>query len=162
MALVIKEWLINHEAQEDEAIVSITGRQEGLLSWLLSLVKIDPTTVLKIYHDKIEISQGSFSGNTKISVPANQVSSAYFGYTKPWKYALIITFALLPVVGIGLILGPLYYIFNKQLELAVIATSGHLYSINFKRSVIEGQNIGEQDGHNILDIIENIILVKNE
>jgi hypothetical protein len=162
MALVIKEWQVNEEAEEHEAIVAISGRQEGLLSWLLSLIKIDPTTILKIYHDKIEISQGSFSGNKKISIPANQVSSAYFGYTKPWKIALIITLALLPVVGIGLILGPLYYLFNKQLELAVIATSGHLYSINFKRSVIEGQNIGEEDGHSILDIIEKIILKKNE
>lgn len=162
MALVIKEWNVNEDAIDEEPLVSITGRQEGILFWLLSLIKIDPTTHLKIYRDKIEISQGSFSGNKKISIPTNQVSSAYFGYTKPWKIALIITLIFLPAFGIGLILGPLYYLFNKQLELAVIATSGHSYAINFKRSVIEGQNIGEEDGHNILDIIEKVIIVQNE
>jgi hypothetical protein len=158
MALVIKEWELSEKSNNNEAIVFIHGREEGILSWLLSLFKIDPSTSLSIFANKIELSQGSWEGNKKIMIPTNQICSAYFGYTKPWKIAVILFFVFLPVIGLGIIIGPLYYFLNKQLELAVVANSGDVYSIAFKRSIIEGINIDEEQGHNILNIIEELIL----
>lgn len=160
MALVLKDWEVNLEADAKDAVVFIHGREEGILSWLLSLIKIDPSTTLNIFNNKVELSQGSWEGNRKIVIPIQEICTAYFGYTKPWKKALMLALIFLPVMGLGLIIGPLYYFFNKQLELAVVVNSGNVYSIAFKRSVIEGVNIDEEKGHEILNIVENMILRK--
>ena len=158
MALVIKDCIVNDQSEYNEFVLSIIGRESGLISWFLALIKIDPTTHLTLHLNKIELSQGSFSGNKKISLSYKKISSAYFGITKPWKMALSLTLTLLPVYGLGLIAGPLYYYFNKQLELLIVANSGESYSIAFKRSLIENKNFGNDEGNEILEMIEKLIL----
>lgn len=43
MALVIKKWYGNVNQNQSNHYVEIEARESGLLSWLLSLLKIDPT-----------------------------------------------------------------------------------------------------------------------
>ena len=90
----------------------------------------------------------------------NSITSAYYAYEKPWKMALALTVLLTPFFFIGLIVGPLYYFLNKNLTVAVVEASGWVGSFSFKRSVIEGQNINEEEAYRVIDIIRVLIEAK--
>ncbi len=160
MALVIKKWYSNETANEEGNYVHLIGREAGLLSWLLSLVKIDPTNEIEIKDNIIKFSTSSWSGQEKRIIPMKAITSAFYGYQKPWKSALAITIALLPFLFIGLIVGPLYYFLNKNLTVAVVEASGWMGSFSFKRSIIEGQNITEEEAQKVIEIIRSLIEAK--
>ena len=49
MSLVLKSWTAKEEGIDEEGnYVYIAGRESGILSWILSLVGIDPTTTIKV------------------------------------------------------------------------------------------------------------------
>ena len=48
MALVIKEWQVSHQPNDKGVYVHIKGREAGLLSFLLSLLGVDPVTAITI------------------------------------------------------------------------------------------------------------------
>jgi hypothetical protein len=157
MPLVIKHWEANEEANANGNFVHLVGRQGGLLSWILSLFKIDPTSEVEVKGEQIKFTTSSLAGKQIRIIPVRCVTSAFYEYTKPWKTALVLTFVLLPVFFIGLIIGPLYYILNKNLTVAVVEASGWTGSFAFKRSVIEGKNINEQEAYNLIEIIQTVI-----
>jgi hypothetical protein len=154
MALVLKEWRVKDSTGPNDPKIVIIGRQAGLFGFLFSLIGIDPTTAIGVYPGFIAFRQGSWSGQTRHVTPHHHVCSTVFGYTKPWKEALLITCLLAPVFGIGLILGPLYYFLNKELSIGFTAMSGNSFGIAFKRSVIEGKSIGEEEGMRIAQMIQ--------
>lgn len=158
MALVIKSWTVTEAPGADGIYVSIVGRQEGILSWLLSVMGIDATTTLRIDRETVYFEAGSLAGFQQRVIPLSSLSSAYFGYAKPWQTALAIGLMLAPVMGLGLIVGPLYYFLNKTLSLGVIENAGVLSGIEFKRSVIEGQNINEQQGRRVCAIVQRLMM----
>ena len=81
------------------------------------------------------------------------VCSAFYGFKKPWKHALVLTVLLLPVssilyrhvgwpaVLIALLVGPMYYFLNKSLTVGIVENSSWTGGFAFKRSVIEGKSI---------------------
>ena len=157
MSLVIKKWKVTHTPTANESLVSIQGRQSGVIGFLLSLIGMDPTVKFDMDHMKVSYTASSWGGTKRVVVPMTKVATGYFGYTRPWKEALVLGCVLLPVFGIGLIAGPLYYFLNKRLEFGVRAVSGESFPFAFQRSVIEGQNIDEQAGNHILEMIEREI-----
>lgn len=157
MALVLKKWTIEEANQGTAAKIHIHGREEGIFSFLFSIIGVDPTTTFQLGEAKLTFSSGSLEGQKKIIIPVKSISSCYFGYTKPWKRALMIGIVTLPIFFIGAILGPLYYFLNKQLELGVSDTSGRTYAIAFKRSIIENVKIDENEGQRVIDLIEQIL-----
>ena len=154
---MIKSWSATETPGADGSYISIVGRQEGLVSWLLSLMGIDATTTLRIDRDTVYFEAGSLAGFQQRVIPLANLSSAYFGYTKPWQAAVLLGVMLMPLFFIGLIVGPLYYILNKKLSLGVIEVSGVMSGIEFKRSVIEGQNINEVESRRVIAIIQNLM-----
>jgi hypothetical protein len=160
MSLVIKKWYAGNEANENGDYVHLIGREAGLLSWILSLFKIDATSEVEIKDNLIKFNSSSLAGQEKRIIPLNSITSAYYAYEKPWKMALILTVLLMPIFFIGLIVGPLYYILNKNLTVAVVEASGWVGSFSFKRSVIEGQNINEEEAYRVIDIVRTLIEAK--
>lgn len=154
--LVIRQWKADANAADGE-FVFIEGRASGLLSWLLARFGIDNTTRLRVNRDTIYFEQGSLAGFTQRVLPMSRMSSAYFGYAKPWKEAVVIGLVFLPLFGLGLLLGPLYYIFNKSTTIGVVESSGVVNGIAFKRSFIEGQKISEDDGRRVIGIIRELL-----
>ena len=124
MALVIKKWSASATADANGNYVHISGRESGLISWLFSLVKIDPTTTIEVKDKIVIFTQGSLEGTEKRVIPIGSVCSTYYGYKKPWKEAVALLLLLLPVFGLGLIVGPLYYFFNKTLTVGIVENSG--------------------------------------
>lgn len=157
MALVLKKWHSDRSADINGNYVHLVGRQPGLFAWLLSKLGVDPTTEVEVKNNLISFTAGSLSGREKRVIPINSISSAYYGYEKPWKEALALALVLLPVFGLGLIIGPLYYILNKKLTVGVVEGSGWIGGFSFKRSVIEGKNIQEHEAYEVIEIIRWLI-----
>ncbi|GAA0822287.1 hypothetical protein KO495_15945 [Colwellia sp. D2M02] len=160
MSLVIKKWFADEEANENGDYVHLVGRESGLLSWLLSLLKIDSTNEVEIKENIIKFTSSSLAGQEKRIIPMQSITSAYYGYQKPWQMALALTVILAPVFFIGFIVGPLYYFLNKSLTVAVVESSGWVGSFSFKRSIIEGQNINEEEAYRVIEIIRERIEAK--
>lgn len=160
MSLVIKQWYADTSKNADGNFVHIVGREAGLLSWLLSLFKIDPTNEVEVKDNLLKFTTSSLAGQEKRLIPMNSITSAYYGYKKPWKMALFLGVILMPLFGLGLLVGPLYYILNKSLTVGVVEASGWIGAFSFKRSIIEGQNISEEDAYRVIEIIRTLIEAK--
>ena len=169
---VIKSWKAHREpdAQTGE-YAQIVGRAGGLLSWILAQLSIDPTVSLTVMENKILFEQGSLEGSVKRVIPMSKISSSYYGYTKPWKKAIAVgvvcvaltflvmglgAFAFL-MMGLSASVGVVYYFLNKILTIGLVEVSGVVSSIDFKRSVIEGQKIDENQAREICDVIESLV-----
>lgn len=160
MSLVIKNWYAGKSANENGDFVHIVGRESGILSWFLSLFKIDPTNEIEIKDNLINFTASSLAGQEKRVIPLKSITSAYYGYKKPWKMALFLTALLTPLFFIGLVVGPVYYFLNKSLTVGVVEASGWVGAFSFKRSIIEGQNISEEEAYEVIKIIRTLIETK--
>jgi hypothetical protein len=156
-AFVIKSWKASPQPFDGEGTqVSITGRAGGLLSWLLSLVGVSPTILFSVNQNSVVLEKGSWGGMVKRVVPLDKISSSYYGYRKPWKEALV--FGLLTsVTVIGPIIAIIYYFLDKTLTIAVTEDSGVVDEIEFKRSVLDKQNIDENQAQIVCAIIQSLI-----
>jgi hypothetical protein len=160
MAHVIKEWFVNETPGSDGVYVRITGREGGVISFLLSLVGIDPTVSLIVDKDNVRFESGSWSGFVMYVTPLEKLCTGGYGYAKPWKTALLIamlgtfTVYLAPIFWIGAIV---YYFLNKQLMLALYDIGGRAYELDFKRSVIEGIKVDENEAARVIRIIESLV-----
>lgn len=157
MALVIKKWYASNIPNQDGNFVHLIGREAGLLSWLLSIMGLDPTTEIEVKENIIIFSAASLAGKTKRVIPMKALTSAFYGYEKPWREALVLTLVLMPFFFLGLILGPLYYLLNKKLAVGIVEASGWSGGFAFKRSIIEGQNIDEQQAYYVIELIRYLI-----
>lgn len=178
--LVIKEWKANSQPVDSEGnYVSITGRQGGLIAWVLAILKIDPTTTIKVSPDRVEFSCASLSGTEYRMIPILSVCSTYYGYFKPWKSALAIValFAFFAVqlaaasqsgaaafilflIGVGI--SVIYYFLSRTLTLGFVEHSGVVNGIRFKRSVIEGIEISQEQGNHICKVTQSLIESKRQ
>ncbi|MFZ4735505.1 MAG: hypothetical protein ACOYM9_06155 [Bradymonadia bacterium] len=156
MALVIKKWRAEETTDAEGNYVYIHGREEGLLSWLLNVVGIDATTTFRVTDETVIFEQGSLAGDSQRIIPISSLSSSFFGFFKPWREALALGLVLLPAFGLGLFVGPLYDYLNKKLGLGVVEVSGLTSGIEFKRPLIEGQNIDENQSRRVIAILRTV------
>ncbi len=160
MAHVIKEWFVSEAPNKEGMYVQIKGREGGVISFLLSLIGIDPTVSLVVDKDNIRFEEGSWSGFFMRVTPIEKLCSGGYGYAKPWKIAVLIavlgsfTFFLAPLFWIGAVL---YYFLNKELKLELFDVGGRVCVIAFKRSLIEGIKIDENEAARVIRIIENLL-----
>lgn len=175
MALVIKSWKVNSNAGAGEPHVVIVARKPGLVSFILSLLGIDATVSMQVTARHVSYDVGSLAGFVRRFIPLESVCSTYYGLYKPWKTTAIfialsvglgsafmghstgmtVLGTLILFGGIGLAL--LYYFLNKQLSIGLVDMSGYAAGLNFKRSVIEGQEIDERATESVIKVIEHLI-----
>jgi hypothetical protein len=160
---VINSWKAQDAPIEgSDEYVRIKGRAGGLLSWLLTLVKISPSISLVVSADKITFEEGSLAGSLVFHTPLENTSSTFYGYTKPWKAAVAIGIVLGAVTWFllfipGIIAGLLYYYLKMTLTVGYSEMGGQVHAISFQRSVIEGQKIDEAQAARVCRIIQNLI-----
>lgn len=177
---VIKKWFSSDTPTREGIYVHITGRKGGLVSFILSIVGIEPTVTLVVDRENVRFTVGSWKGYESWVTPLQKLCSGHYGYSKPFwgtVFWVIIGVGLLMAsfelhagertIGLGasliVIVGALvYYFLNKTLTLGLTYTGGGgLHSgdeFAFKRSVIEGKNIDESAAERIVAIIETIAL----
>lgn len=185
MALVIRNWQAELNPIDDSGnFIVISGRSEGLFSFLLTCIGIDVTTTVHISAERIEYRASSLAGTEQRMIPLPSVSSTYYGYHKPWKQAvsslsgmmvllLFIAFAIADngsgdvaamffVIGMLVSVGAvaLYYLLNKKMALGFVENSEVISGITFKRSVIEGQSVTQDQARQVCEIIQTLIEAK--
>ena len=179
-ALVLKQWVIaSKPVDPDGNRVVIVGRQPGFVSWILSLLGVDPTTSLKVSPERVEFVQSSLAGTTNRLLPLQGICSTFFGYRKPWKEALVLFIVLnslgwsmttiisgsrepalgplLGVLAVSLLVSLLYFFLKKTLTLGFVENSGFAHMIQFRRSVIEGISIDESEARRVCDYVQALI-----
>jgi len=166
---VIKEWVASETPNQDGVYVHISGRKGGLISWLLSLVGIDPIISLVVDRENVRFKEGTWTGFDMVVTPIGKLCSGRYGYAKPfWSSAFLVLIGfmlLVPTIGISilLILWGLYsYFANKTTKLGVTYVDGSGNEFAFKRSIIEGKNIDEVAAGRIISIIEMIMLGRDK
>jgi len=186
-ALVIKAWRADSKPiDQHQNFVRITGREGGLIAWLLSLMRIDPVTTIKVGLDRIEFTSASLAGIESRLIPLQSICSSYYGYHKPWKQALSMWVAfvlvgtsmasaiaegngqsaglmpLLASAATGLVAALLYYFLNRTLTLGFVEASGVISGIRFKRSVIENLDINQEQAKRVCVIVQRLIEAKEK
>jgi len=160
-AYVVTSWQVEPNAPAGADLVLIKGRAPGLFAWLLSLVGIEPTISLRVTCDTMYYEQGSLAGSIRRLIPLSRISSAYFGYSKPWKEALAIAvFIGLPTFGLGFIIAVIYYLLNKSMSIGIVEVGGTDSGIQFKRSVIEGKKVDEGASAEVAALLERLMAAK--
>jgi len=184
-ALVIKSWRAeNKPIDANQNFVSITGRKSGLVAWLLSLLKIDPSTTINVGLDRVEFTSASLAGTASRLIPLQGVCSTYYGYHKPWKQAVSIFMlfaffgfsvakivaergspsdggmSFVVTIAAGFVIALVYYFLNRTLTLGFVEHSGVVSGIVFKRSVIENLDINHGQAKAVCLIIQRLIELK--
>jgi len=75
MALVIKSWIANESPDADGEYVQVHGREAGLVSFLLSLIGVDPTTSFSVDGKSVRLEQGSLAGFQRRVTPLTSVAT---------------------------------------------------------------------------------------
>lgn len=180
-AYVIKYWHASNQPDSDGNYVLIQGRREGFFSWLLSLIKIEPTVEIRVTRNEVRFAEGSFQGRSETITPMRGVCSASWGYEKPLMKALIMFFVLSGVFssmglslggrdaggilallgfGLALVIAIFIYSLNKVFTVGFVAQSGAPYWIRFKKSVIEGHEINAQQAEYVSQLMLHLIEAK--
>ena len=186
-ALVIKAWRADKKPIDGQNnFVSITGREGGLIAWVLSLMGIDPTITILVGIERIEFSSASLAGTESRLIPLQSVCSTYYGYHKPWKAAawIIATFmfiglsigsaaaeggsqggafaSFMMTSAVGVVIALIYYFLNRTLTLGFVEHSGVVNGIRFKRSVIENVDINHEQAKAVCIIVQRLIEAKEK
>lgn len=184
-SLVIKSWQADTKPIDDKNNhVLITGRKAGLIGWLLSLMGIDPVTKVVVGTERLEFSWASLSGIEYRLIPLQNIASTYYGYSKPWKSAIVLWFSILAAGGfvtfifeqegalgqgllflgwfaaLGAVISVIYYVLNRRLTLGFVESSGVINAIAFKRSVVENVQIDQVQARNVSVIVQRCIEAK--
>ena len=180
-ALVLKKFEVHQDPQDKEYVV-VHGRQAGLFAYLLSLIGIDPTTIFRCSTERIEVSVGSFFGQTKMTIPLAAVTGIQAGYTKSkpllfgsisFSVAGLFYFFLSSVMGggyafmgllfilIGTVLAVLY-VLGKQMSLYVLNGGDKVWGLDFRRSVIEGVNVDLDKVDETVALINRLVLAQHQ
>lgn len=171
---VVKSWRAAGQPDAQNVYVAILGREEGIVSFVLTLFGVEPTVSVTVSDARIEFAEASLSGQVRRIIPLTGVCSTLYGYYKPWKEALGVFFfsvglsfsAANMAQSFGLFLfgglvsaaiALVYYFLNRKLTLGFVENSGVASVIQFKRSVVENQEIGEAQAGYVCQIVQALI-----
>ena len=171
-ALVLKKFDVNHEATDHDNCLHVIGRQEGILAFFLSLMKIDPTTEIKCNDHRVEVTQASFFGRQTVNIPIVAMTAVIGGYQKPKALFFTIIavlfigvssafeagfYAFLGAAVVALIMG-IFYFLKKEMSLYVQNGGDVLWGLAFKRSVIEGVTVDIEKVNESVSLINKKVL----
>ena len=154
-ALVLRRFQID-ETGTSGANVWIEARQPGIISFLLTLVGLDPNSSLRVTRGSISFQNSSVFGMNQVSTPLANIGAFVGGYKKPF-WALVFA-GLMFFLGLSLafvedggiffgffaflsICGLLYYYLQKTMFMGFETSGGGTYGFAFKASVLEGVGV---------------------
>jgi hypothetical protein len=179
---LVLQKLVAHEAasSESQPVIELVGRQQGLISFLLTLVGISPITDFKITPDELCCNSTSLFGRQNQAVPLRAISSVAAGVRKPVGY-LFLAFVFL-VVGVFGGLGVLWnegilrflltllvfgafvglftwlYVINKRFFVSIHTHGGPPVLLSLKPNVIEGVPLDLERALQVVKIIRERVL----
>jgi len=165
---VVKRWKVEEEPDEKGLYINIAGRMPGALSWLMSLIGIDPTFSIEVDSENFIFQEGSWSGKRRTIIPLKHISSVFYGYQRPWQItlglfmviAVAISYAstLLIAIPTAAVLAIIYFIFMKTLVIGVSESGGgKTSSIQIRRSLIENKGFNEFSCEQICAVLYQLV-----
>jgi hypothetical protein len=179
--IVLQRFRVNEDPGATVA-VEISGRLSGIVSWILTLLNLEPTVELTVTDSEFKLCRASLSGILHTYIPLEKVTAAVCGYQRS---ILALGFAILFSVGfvlnllsgfleisggqgnsdMGLALGflilaaicGLVYFLSKKIGVGV-ESSLHAHGLTFKRSVIENVSVDLPDALRVISAINSRVL----
>lgn len=168
--LVLRKFSV---AADEENVIEIVGRVQGLLSWLLTILRLDTETSLLVTKDKVHFKTSSLFGQVHQVAPLTSVSSSHCGYLKPIQFfiiGVIIAIAGLiagltqesgvPIV-ISLIVGICFivaYFLLKKMTFVIETHGSSVMGLTFKRSIIENVDLDIEQALNAIEILNEKVI----
>jgi hypothetical protein len=84
-AYVITKWFASNQANADGNFIEITGRREGIIPFILSLVGLSSTLSVRVSADRLVYHETSLAGDTTTTTPLSKVTSTTYGWERPIK-----------------------------------------------------------------------------
>ncbi len=153
--LVLRRFQID-ETGMSGANVWIEARQPGIVSFLLTMVGLDPNSSLRVTRGSISFQNSSVFGMNQVSTPLANIGAFVGGYKKPF-WALVFS-GLMMLTGLSLaftedggilfglfvflaLIGLIYYYLQKTMFMGFETSGGGTYGFAFKASVLEGVGV---------------------
>jgi hypothetical protein len=179
--LVIQKVAAHESATgESSPVIELVGRQQGILSFLLTLVGVSPVTDFRVTSEEVCCNSTSLFGRRNQAVPLRAISSVAAGVRKPVGYLFVaLCFAAVGVFGgLGvlwndgltnflaaiLVCGALAAVFawlyaiNKTFFVSIHAQGGPPILLAFKPNVIEGVPLNLDRALQVVKIIRDRVV----
>lgn len=162
-SIVLNRFHINEDPSAN-TIVELAGRTSGIISWLMTLLRLEPRTEFVVTNSEVSIRAASLSGTRIEYIPLENVRATICGY-----YRSIAALIFAAVFGAGFALFGLAGFFDSNREdagsemqaafgcllvvaiallvyflskrISVVIDNGNYYGVVFKRSVVENVSV---------------------
>jgi hypothetical protein len=173
--MVLKKISLN-PVPDDGNLVTIIGRQSGLLSWLLTLIRIDPEIGFIATAKDLRFYHKSLFNEKNIVMTLRNVSHINCGYSRPFWYLVFAVLSLLAFVVdimnaddiagvfyliVAIVLLLMFY-FNKSITIMVETNGGATYKVKFKPSFIENVDVNLEKTKQVVELINSQIIKEQE
>lgn len=177
-ALVLRKLIID-KSPSAETIVEIRGRRQGIINWILTLIRINPEITFLVTNQEVAYFTSNLFYEINTNIPLSRISSTHSGFIKPIGYLILGSFLILVglitgatfrggigtsvlffLVIIGIISLILYWL-RKKIIISVKTFSGLSVGVAFKRSIIENVSIDINQAREIINIINHKILTSS-
>lgn len=182
MALVLRAFHLYTSLPGREApLVHVVGRKGGLISFILTLLRLQNETHLMVTPLAVELETQSLFGVSRVTVPLGHIASVRGGVGRPLEYAIAaiicITLAfsslLVGVVSRGAIVGALLfsliaagcvvlYFLRKAFFVRISSQAGLEIAVSFLPSLLEARPIDFAQAMSALDVLRYLVVQGRE
>lgn len=172
-ALVLRKFKVE-ESSPDGVFVEIVGRASGLTAWLLTILRFDTETRLKVTDKEFSFKSSSLFGQINQVAPLTSISSTHCSYSKPICYLIV---GVISIIGgvlssmgrygnsgaliAGIVIGAVFFILywlSKKMTMSFETSGGMIMGLTFKRSVIENIPVDIQKAIQAIGIVNKKVL----
>ena len=169
--LVIRKFNID-ENGSDGNFLEIIGRATGLISWILTLMKLDTLTTLQLKEDQLKVKASSLSGEVHTVMPLTAIEATQCGFSKSIIWfnlaAIVLLFGIL-FARSGVFFGSLLvaviffviYFFSKRMFISATA-GGTSVAIVFKKGVMEGSTVDFDQTMSAIQLLNKMVLKESQ
>jgi hypothetical protein len=178
--MVLTRFRINEDPSA-KVCVEISGRASGVVSWILTLLRLKPEVEFVVTDSEVSIRTASLSGIQHVCIPLGKITATICGYQRSiWALGFAILFSVGFVLNllsgflgsnqneiilditrafgslIWATIAALVYFLSKRI--AIIAESMHAHGVVFKRSVIENVSVDLPQALKAISVINGRLL----
>lgn len=164
------------ESDNSDELLFISGRQSGLIGWLLVKLGLGAETTIQVNKKELLMKSSSLSGEFHSIMTLKSIASSHCGFYKP---IFILILAILFIIGgiflmigssvgfgifliiLGLICCAVYY-FKKMIRIMVQTKGGGIFGMCFTPSFIEGINVDIEKARAAVDLINKYMLTEQQ
>lgn len=168
------------EPGQDGVFLRVVGRPSGLISWLMTTLRIEDETHLEVSCDGFNVRSSGLHGQLHRYTPLRSIATTHCGYMRPiiWLFiggAILIgglfqaigertLGAILGIVGGAIVISAIFFLiywFSRKLQMWVVTHGSETLGITFKPSAIEFVSVNlDQALHAIAVINQRMIEAK--